>query len=74
MIERSKVMNASMFNLQNGIHVKPGLKQRKHEAKHVKLCRELLSLRQILPSIRQKLSCFTENTSARIEGAPVLDS
>lgn len=36
MIEGGKVMNASRFNLQNGIHVKQIVKQRKSEAKCIK--------------------------------------
>jgi len=54
-IERQLLMRASKFNLQNRIHVKQRVKQRKHEAKRVKLSRELLSLRQILLSFRLNL-------------------
>jgi hypothetical protein len=64
-------MPAIGFNLQRLIHVKPRLKQRTFQTKHVKLCRELLnrghkllSFHEKLPSLRKKLPCFAENTSA----------
>jgi len=54
-IERSLGMRASMFNVQTGIHVKHGLKLRKHEAKRVKPRRELLSRSQKLPRLAENV-------------------
>jgi hypothetical protein len=59
--EGKAVKHTVRFNLQRLIHVKPRLKQRRSQAKHVKLCRELLSRSQKLLSLRQKLLSLAKN-------------
>ena len=58
-------MNAGKLNVQKGIHVTFGLKLEMIQAKHVKLCGELPSLRKKLPSLSRKLPSFAANMSAR---------
>ena len=54
-------MPAIGFNLQRLIHVKPRLKQRTSQTKHVKLCRELLNRGHKLPSFHEKLPSLPKN-------------
>ena len=58
-------MHAASRNLQRCIHVTFGRKHKNFQVKHVKLCGELLSLRQKLPCFREKLPSSAEDMSAR---------
>jgi hypothetical protein len=58
-------MHDASLNLQRCIHVKFGVNRKSFGAKHVKLCGELVSLRQKLPCFSEKLPSFAENMSAR---------
>jgi hypothetical protein len=71
MNEGRHVMLAAILNLQRLDHVKLRRKHKTSRAKHVKLCRDLLSLsqkllsfRRILPSVAAKRAGMTETSKS----------